>query len=378
MKKVILFFTFIFLSVYLFPDSAKDIFKNEMFSSFTEAVDSFVTDYSRISGIYNANGIVRGAASIGDFPSFKVGSNVGVIFFTNPLNFVKKVQFGQINWGSLENKIDSAGFGTYYNWFNSNFIPIPVSNYDFEIGAVKGISFSAKFHVGPFDSTIKNVMSVIPETKDYVKNVGEISFWGMGSGINYTFFKEYKYFPSISTSFVTDFSQISMGFSDIDLPLLYIDSDNPSVPSTLSFSSKTYVTSFSVDFTISKNFLFFQPFLSMKLTQSINHNITKFNVNIITTGLTSDAQTFFGNGKFEISNVSSIDAFGNELGKIIPSTEFSVSTGFEFVMSIFRLGVSGSYGVVSQKWLVSADMKFQVEKQHFDKLKKGKTTGEIK
>jgi len=369
MKKVLIIIFLTFFSFFLFSQSAKDVFLDPMKLSLSEIIDNYASDYSRIAGIYTSGGGVKGAASVGNFPSFRIGSHFGVILYTNPLNFIKKIKFANVTWDGLVGNLPSQAKDTI-NWFDSYFIPIPVYNYDIEMGVVHGLSFGGRFHIAPVGTLAKAVMPSIPTASEYTSYIKDILFWGLGLNLNYTFLKEYKYFPSISTGFGADFSQSTFGIDKIPLPPVSIDSQNPSIPGTIGFLSNNFNTSFYIDFTISKKFLFFQPFVNLKLIQTVNYNISKFNVSLDISKVTGSAVTLLGDGSFEVSNRTDKDLLGNLMGKITPVTDFVVSTGFELVMGIFRMGVSGTYGIVSERWLLSLDMRFQIEKWQFEKFSK--------
>lgn len=331
--------------------------------SFNDSINTYINEYSLITGFYTTGGDVKGAASIGNFPSFRVGATAGIIFMNNPVNFIKKIHFSKTDWNSLQNESSLSEAAKYLNWFDQYFLPLPVNVYNFEIGLFNGFSIGGRFHVLPAGAFART-------NEDAKKNIYEILTWGLGANFSYTILKEYNYFPSISVGAGVNYSDVFIWLDNMSVGNVYLDSTNPDIPATIGFKTHHYTTSFFFDFSISKSIKFFQPFASMKFVQTVNHNITKINVNLDMSKATSSAQTLYGDGKFTASNVVSTDDYGNETGSIVPVSDFVLSAGFEFIITIFRFGFESSVGLVSQKGMLTLSMRFQVEKADFEKLKK--------
>lgn len=360
MKKV--FYTFILLGM-LFSISAdsKDEFLEDVLKSFNEVMDVFVVDYSKISGLYTTGGFVRGGATVGNFPAFRVGASVGTIFFNNPISFLKKVSFSDTSWDDIIDDDAFVEFKDTINWFDENFIPVPVTNFHFEIGLPKGLSVGTKFHVAPLGNFI-NLF--------YDQYLYKLFLWGIGVNFSYTLLKEYKFLPSMSINIGCQYSDIDIDINSIPVGETYLDSANDQVDSEIGFASHFYNTSFFFDLTISKKLKIFQPYINLKFVQTIDYNVSTMTITLDRSDMDSNGKELYGDGIFEITNVKEDDN-GNELGKITPVTDFIVATGFEFVMKIFRLGIEGAYGVVSQKGMVTLGLRFHVEDNNIAKLKKG-------
>jgi len=360
-KKIILAVLLSFLlGIAVFSENSTNPIVQKFLEPFNVTIATFTNDYSAFVGLYSANSDVKGDASIGSFPSFRVGSSVGTIFLTNPLRFLKTINIGGMNYEKVK-KLDALNsMKESITFFDENFLPIPITTHSFEIGLPKGFSVGSNFHIVPIGDFIK---AVSPETQNYISSV---MFWGIGVSFNYTVMKEYKWFPSISVGSAFNYSSANF---DIKIPFdsLKIDSSND-LKAQLNFYTKSDISTFSFDFTVSKTFLFFEPFVNFKFTQSVYHNITKIGLNLDMTSATSTAKSNYGDGKIGVSNIVSKDNFGNDIGLVIPITDFILSTGFEFIIKIYRLGFSASYALVSQKGMLNVSMRFQVEKT--DILKK--------
>jgi len=347
------------VSFNLFSEETTNQVVKEFLKPLNSTISIFVNDYSKIVGLYSANQDVKGSASIGSFPSFRVGTNFGTIFLANPLRFLRSIDFGGMNYEKLTKLETLSSAKDAIDFFDKNFLPVPVTSYTFEIGLPKGFSVGSSFQIIPIGDFIRGVS---PDTQNYLNG---LTFWGLGANFNYTIMKEYRWLPSISVG--SGFNYNSTNF-DIKMPMgnLKIDASND-LKSELNFSSKSDISTFYFDFTVSKTFIFFQPFVNVKFTQSINHNITKFNLLIDMSNATQEAKDNYGGGKIGVNNISKKDQYGNEVGSIIPVSDFILSTGFEFVMGIYRMGFAGSYGLVSQTGMISLNIRFQLEKDNFKK-----------
>lgn len=363
MKKNIFTFICIFLiSLNLFSD-AKDDFLKDVFGSFNDIVDTFAEDYSKITGLYAAGGELKGAASIGGFPSFRFGATLGTIFFTNPIKFLKMINFYQSDWQQIKGKIDSLGMGEAVDWFDNNFLPIPVSNYHFHIGLPKGMNVGGNFNIGPIGAIIK---AASPELASSFNP--DILHWGFGLNFTYTILREYKYFPTISIGTGFNYSDSKMGFLNIPMGNLNLDESNDSIPAHVGFTTHSNSASFYFDFSISKRFMFFQPYLSLRFVQTVSHNITKFIIDMDLKDATQQAKDTYSK-HVEVSNVSKVSSNNVQTGAIIPVTDFIISTGFEFIINIFRLGMEGSFSMASQTGMVTLGMRFHVEDWKIKKMK---------
>lgn len=363
MKKIFSFsLIFLFLLGFTLYSEENELLK-EFLAPFNSTITQFVNDYSTFLGLYSGNPDVKGSASIGSFPSFRFGTNFGAIFMTNPIRFLKTINLGTTSYEDLINGGALGGAKDVINFFDDNFIPIPVTTYTFEVGLPKGMSVGGNFQIIPIGDFAKGV--VVPYVPSIGNLLGNITYWGVGLNFNYTIMKEYKYYPSISVG--GGFNYNSATF-EIKAPIGNIKIDNSNdLKSDIVFKTKGDISTFYFDFTISKNFIFFQPFLNLKFTQTIHHNITSIGLELDMSNATQEAKDNFGNGKVSVNNVTKQDAFGNNIGVIIPVTDFIVSTGFEFVMGVYRMGLSGSYGLVSQKGMVNLSIRFQAEKERFKK-----------
>ncbi len=361
-KYLFLFFFILILYNFIFSETAEEIFYNNTFTALKDSIEQYAIDVSKISGLYAVSGEVRGSASIGSFPSFRVNASSGFLFYNNPVFFLKKINFANLNWDTLLNNT-----GAFFSWLYDYFIPLPVAFYSFDIGLPKGFSVGMKFNYAPYGEFLKAVIS-----DENMKNfVPTINVWQLGVHFNYCIVKDYKFFPSIAIGAGVYYTDSRLDMNPISVGNISYDNTNDNIPTSIGFNSVTNTTSFFIDFTISKKFVFFEPFISMKLIQSINHNLTKYTVKMDLTNTSSDFKEIFKE-EITISNRESIDSFGNEIGVVIPSIEFIIATGFEFVIvDMVRLGVEGSFGCVSKCGVVSMSIKFQMEKQKFDKLKKG-------
>jgi len=363
MKKFIfVIICFLLISTALFSD-AKDDFLKDVFGSFNDIVDAFSEDYSKITGLYGSGGELKGAASIGSFPSFRFGATLGTIFFTNPIRFLKLIDFYDSDWAQIKGKIDATGMGEVVDWFDNNFLPIPVSNYHFHIGLPKGMNVGASFNVGPLGAIINAAAPQLTTSFN-----PDILHWGFGLNFSYTIFREYKYFPTISVGTGFNYSDSKMGFLNIPMGSLNLDESNDAIPATVGFSSHSNNFSFYFDFSISKRFMFFQPYISLRFVQSVNHNVTKFIVNMDLDDATPEAKDTYAK-TVEISNIVKINNLNNPTKIVIPVTDFIISTGFEFIMGIFRMGIEGSFSMASQTGMVTLGMRFHVEDWQIDKMK---------
>ena len=106
----------------------------------------------------------------------------------------------------------------------------------------------------------------------------------------------------------------------------------------------------------------------MKFVQTINHNVTKVHIGLDLDDATDEARETYEK-KIEVSNVKKIDDYNNEIGIVIPVTDFIISLGFEFVIKIFRLGLEGSFSVASQTGMITLGMRFQLENWQLKNIK---------
>ena len=136
------------------------------------------------------------------------------------------------------------------------------------------------------------------------------------------------------------------------------------------FSSDTIINlDFHCTISMSKKIKIFQPFINLKFIQNIQYNLTKFELLVDTTDLDASAKSFFEDGVFQISNSEKQNKKGEDVGVIIPVTDFVLSGGFELVFKIFRMGIEGSFGTFSKTGMLTLGLRFHVEKSHIDVLK---------
>jgi len=365
MKKFLITFFLILLIVNLFGNAAQDHFFNNVFYNFNDMVDMLALDYSKIAGLYTAGGDITGSASAGHFPAFRAGAAVGVIFLKNPLRFIKPIDFFGLKWSDVTNELENVGLYSVVNFFDQNFLPLPVSYYSFDIGLPLGFTVGAKFNVGPLGAVIKGASSAASE---YLNN---ILHWSVGGNVKYTIMRDHKYFPCLSVGMGTQYSYTLFDIKNIPIGNVYLDSNNTSIPSTIGFYSQNNNTSIYFDFAISKRLLFFQPFAGFKFVQTISHNLTKFTVNFDLSDATVEALNTYKD-EVVISNKTGYDSLLNEIGKIIPVTDFIISLGFEFIIKIFRFGFQADFAAASQTGMLTLGMRFHVEDWQFAKLKKKK------
>lgn len=350
-------------SSFILPTS-KEQFMSDVFSTFSEIVDIMAADYSKIAGLYTAGGEVTGSASVGEFPSFRIGATIGTIFFTNPFRFIKNIDFFTVNWQDIRKKAKETGSIIALDFFDKNFFPIPVTYYNFDIGLPKGFTIGAKFNIGPLSNLINSTNNI---TKEYISS---LFHWSLGINFKYTIMRDHKYFPCIATGAGIQYSHTKLDITNIPIGNLYLDESNDQIPSKLGFYSQNDNTSFYFDFSISKKISFFQPFASFRFVQTISHNLSKITVLIDLDNATEDAKDTYAE-KVIISNKTDTDRYGNEIGKIIPVTDFILTAGFEFIIFIYRLGCEASFALASQSALITVGMRFQVEDYQF-KIKKRK------
>ncbi|MCG8572699.1 MAG: hypothetical protein MJB14_21415, partial [Spirochaetes bacterium] len=178
---------FIFLVLFLsFTFSQNQAFYN-LFYSFHDVIDTMVTDYSSVSGLYTTGGMLKGSATIGSFPSFRVGTSLGIIFLRNPLNFMKEIDFMNVDWNSMKEDLAGESYEGTVNWLEENFIPLPITNIHFEVGLPKNMAIGGKFHILPING-FSNAGN--PDL------FNKFLLWGMGTHFNYTILKEYNKLPS--------------------------------------------------------------------------------------------------------------------------------------------------------------------------------------
>ena len=364
MKKIVIIcFIIIIYSTSMFADSAKDIFLNDVFQTFTDIVDTFAQDYSVITGLYTTAGEVKGSASIGEFPSFRAGASIGTIFFRNPMRFIKKIDFYGTNWTGIQDKLESEGLLSAIDWFDQNFLPIPVTNFHFHVGLPYGLTVGSRFHIAPIGGFANAIAPA--SVKQYAP---EILLWGLGVNFTYTILKEHKNLPTIAVGFGVQYSDTKIGIYGIPIGTVNLDESNDAIKSTVGFGAHNNNVSIYFDFSVSKRFLFFQPFFSMKFVQTINHNVTKVHIGLDLDDATDEARETYEK-EIEVSNVKKIDDYNNEIGIVIPVTDFIISLGFEFVIKIFRLGLEGSFSVASQTGMITLGMRFQLENWQLKNIK---------
>ncbi|MBN2544223.1 MAG: hypothetical protein JXB50_00400 [Spirochaetes bacterium] len=363
MKKFFFTFLLIFLTALIFSNAAQDHFINNVFYNFNGMVDMLALDYSKIAGLYTAGGDITGSASVGHFPAFRAGATAGVMFFKNPLRFIKPIDFFGLKWADVTDKLQDAGLLDGVNFFDQNFLPIPISYYSFDIGLPRGFTIGGRFNIGPLGSVVKKAST---SAEQYIN---DILHWSIGANFKYTIMRDYKYFPAMSVGMGTQFSYTLFDLKDIPIGNVNLDEFNPSIPATMGFYSQNSNTSIFFDFAISKRILFFQPFAGFKFVQTISYNLTKFTVNLDLSDATAEAKTTYKE-EIIISNKSGYDASLNEIGRTIPVTDFIISLGFEFIIKIFRFGVEASFAAASQTGMLTLGMRFQVEDWQFAKLKK--------
>ncbi len=365
-KKYLLFFFFIFRVNLFFPETAEEIFFNNTFNAFKESINQYAIDISNIAGLYNASGEVRGAASIGSFPSFRVNATFGVLFYRNPLFFLKRINFANFNW---DNMLDKGG--VLLSWLDDNFLPLPMAYYSFDIGLPKGFSVGMKFNYVPYGEVIKGAASGQNLSQEIKSLLPFVNVWQLGFNFNYCIIKDYKFFPSVAIGGGISYTDSRWGIDSFSIGSISYDTSNDNISTSIGFNSITNTTSFFIDFTVSKKFVFFEPFVSIKFIQSVNHNLTKYIVKMDLSNATDEFKSVFKE-EIVISNRKDIDPYGNEIGDVIPSTEFIIATGFEFVIvDMVRLGLEATYGFVSKCGIVSLGMKFQMERFKFQQFKKG-------
>lgn len=365
MKKVTIVILILFSLAIINAATPKEQFLNDVFYSLNGIVDLFASDYSRIAGIYTAGADFSGSASISNFPSFRIGATIGTIFFTNPLNFLKKINFLSITWSDAKDNLKGSELLNAVNFFENDFIPIPVSYYNFDIGLPKGFSVGAKFNIGPISAIVN---SANPGTKDYLRS---FLLWGIGINTKYAITRDNKYLPAMSVGAGVQFGHTEFYISNIRVGGAYLDPSNESIPCALGFFLRNDNTSFYFDFAISKRISFFQPFASLRFVQTVSHNLTKIVVLLDLDEATPDAKNTYAE-EIVVSNKTNIDSYGNEIGIVIPVTDFIINAGFEFIIKIFRIGAEASYGFVSKSALITLGMRFQVEDYQFNEFKKKK------
>jgi hypothetical protein len=152
----------------------------------------------------------------------------------------------------------------------------------------------------------------------------------------------------------------------VEIPFDY-DEDYQNIATSLALRTYTNNVSLFFEFSISKNIRFFQPFMSIKFIQNFCYNLTELDLVLNLSDLPDNVADLFGNGVMTVTNSTKQNEKGENLGEIIPVTDFIFIGGFEFVMKIFRLGIEGSFGCFSKKGMLTLGMCFQVEQKNFKK-----------
>jgi len=349
-----------------FSETAEEIFYQNTFNAFKESANQYAIDVSNIAGLYGASGEVKGSASIGSFPSFRVNATLGVLFYRNPIYFLKKIEFANFNWDNLLNNN-----GAILSWLDEYAFPLPMAYYSFDIGLPKGFSVGMKFNYVPYGEFIKAVANSTQLTSTLRSFLPTMNVWQLGVHFNYCIVKDYKFFPSLSIGSGVYYTDSRFSIDSISIGKISYDNNNKDISTSIGFNSITNTTSFFIDFNVSKKFLFFEPFFSMKFIQSVTHNLTKYIIKMDLSNATTEFKSVFKE-EITISNKQQTDSFGNDIGEILPSTEFIIAGGFEFVIAdMVRFGLEATYGFVSKCGIVSMGFKLQMERQKFEKFKKG-------
>ena len=261
--------------------------------------------------------------------------------------------------------------GVLLSWLDDNFLPLPMAYYSFDIGLPKGFSVGMKFNYVPYGEVIKGAASGQNLSQEIKSLLPCVNVWQLGFNFNYCIIKDYKFFPSVAIGGGISYTDSRCGIDSFSIGSISYDTSNDNISTSIGFNSITNTTSFFIDFTVSKKFVFFEPFVSIKFIQSVNHNLTKYIVKMDLSNATDEFKSVFKE-EIVISNRKDIDPYGNEIGDVIPSTEFIIATGFEFVIvDMVRLGLEVTYGFVSKCGIVSLGMKFQMERFKFQQFKKG-------
>lgn len=351
----LLFFIFIMTAG---SQSGKDIFTNYIAQSVNSSIDILVKDYSRIGGLYTTGGIVKGSASSGPFPSFRAGTSVGVIFYDNPFRFLQVLQIASTDWEAM--KQNTTFKPNIFGQLENRVLPLPVTNFHFEVALPHNLSLGGRFHIVPIGELIKAGGSSSTET---------VTLWGVGVNLSYLIMSDYKFRPALSVSTGFQYSDSHIHLKEVSIGTIYLDSNNSAIPAYIGYDTHFFNPTFYFDFTLSKRIRFFQPYLNLKFSQTISYNVTRFNLRLSTDSMDALARSLYGDGIFQLDNLNRTDLFGTPYGTITPVPDFIISTGFEFIIKIFRLGLEGSFGTVSQKGMVTLSMRFQMEKENFEKIK---------
>lgn len=341
-----------------------EVFYNDMFSSFSEALIMFAEDYSVISSLYNAGGSLQGSASIGSFPSFRVGTTFNVIFFTNPVNFLKEVQIGEYGY----DKIVANGTAVI-DWFDDNFLPLPYTSYYIEAGLPLGLTASIKFNASDLGGVVNGIVDSIPSANSIKTFVPDLFLWGIGGDIGYTILKDFSFFPTLAVSTGGFYSSVSFALKDVNIGNVEFGGiSGDSINTTMSFTSKSDISSLFFDFAISKRLLFFEPFANMKFVQTFYHNYSEITFNLDLSDA-SDAFKEVFNEEITISNEFQKDNNGNPMGIIYPVTDFLLSAGFELILYYVRFGFEATYSPISQNAMLSLGLHIHFDKDDFQSIK---------
>lgn len=338
--------------------SGKDIFKSYIAQSVNSSMDILVKDYSQIGGLYTSGGIVKGSASTGPFPSFRAGTTVGVILFDNPFRFLQVLKISSTDWEAM--KKNTTFKPNVFGPLDNRFLPLPVHNFHFEVALPHNLSVGGRFHIIPVGELIKAGGSTSTQT---------VTLWGFGVNLSYLIMSDHKFRPALAVSTGFQYSDSHIHLKEVNIGTVYLDSNNSTIPAYIAYDTHFFSPTFYFDFTLSKRIKFFEPYLNLKFSQTISYNITRFSLRLSTDQMDALARSLYGDGLFQLDNLNQTDLFGNPYGIVTPVPDFIISTGFEFIIKIFRLGMEGSFGAVSQKGMVTLSMRFQVEKEHFEKIK---------
>ncbi|HBD94347.1 MAG: hypothetical protein A2015_00305 [Spirochaetes bacterium GWF1_31_7] len=365
MNKVMCFVVLFFylLSSQLFADD-NDVFMGSFFQSVYTTVNLMNESYSKMAGIKSSGGVLKGSASTGNFPSFSIGTSISLLFFTNPFDFLKKLD---ISGYKIFNVMSQDGETNPINWLDAYFLPVPVPAYHFEVGLPKGFLIAGNFTF--FSFSRDEIYKRIPLASLGVPSIPLQTFlsWGIGFRTGYTIMNSKAFLPCIAATVGFDFSEQKIIFDEYDIGKLSIGTS--SINGNVSFNYLTQVPSLTTSLTISKLFIFFEPYFDMRFSQSFYYNATEFTLFLATEDMSVSDKNFFGDGIIRVGNISK-----DGRGVIIPVTEFTISTGFQFNLKGFRVGLGGSYAFVSRLLMASIDMRVQLGSEVFTKKKQKKDT----
>ncbi len=356
MKKIFLL-TLIFVSASffrLYPVNTE--LSRAILSTLDSSLNRFVDDYGSVQGLTLTSSFYDGRASTGAFPSFKLDFSLGSVFQTTPFAFLSDVSVFGWTFDNMKTEL-GATYDNNLAFFDNYFFPLPAFGSRIEVGLPMNFSAGLCFNVLPLTPIFNYASQTVPALAMF----GELMYWSVGSNLRYTILRDANFTPDVSVNFGVIYSDFTFALTDISVGSFDLDTDNKSVPAAFGFNTRFCSTVFYLEAAISKKFMFFRPFLNMKLVQTLVYNESEFYVQLDMTGATGSAKDVYGNGRMSSSN------YADGTGVIGAYTDFVITTGFDFVMGIFTLGLQGGFSTVTRKGSATLAFGFNPDRAAFIK-----------